>query len=156
MGKFLIGVLTGFILTVLVFILVVVAAIRFRDKPPTVAEGSTLVLRLDGEIPERPPIELPIPFLQEHTVTVANVWGLLRRAATDSRAQSPRGGALGPGDRLGQAAGITRRHRAVQKIRQAGDCVSAQSQRPRILSGDRMQQDLHGSRRPAESQGHAH
>ena len=34
MGKFLIGVLTGFALTVLVFILIVVAALRFREKPP--------------------------------------------------------------------------------------------------------------------------
>lgn len=54
MGKFLIGVLTGFALTVLVFILIVVAALRFREKAPTVAEGSTLILRLNGEIPELP------------------------------------------------------------------------------------------------------
>src|SRR5262245_25083821 len=85
MGKFLIGVATGFALTVLVFILMVVAALRFREKPPAVADGSTLILRLDGDIPERPPIELPIPFLQDHTPTVANVWGLLRRAAADGR-----------------------------------------------------------------------
>jgi protease IV len=85
MGKFLIGVLTGFALTVLIFILVVVAAVRFREKPPAVADGSTLILRLNGDIPERPPIELPLPFLQDHTMTVANVWGLLRRAASDTR-----------------------------------------------------------------------
>src|SRR5919201_965863 len=86
MGKFLIGVLTGFALTVLVFILVVAAALRFREKAPAVAEGSTLILRLNGEIPERPPIEFPLPFLQDRSaVTVANVWGLLRRAATDTR-----------------------------------------------------------------------
>jgi len=85
MGKFLIGVLTGFALTVLIFILVVVAALRFREKPQAVADGATLILRLHGDIPERPPIELPFPFLQDHAVTVANVWGLLRRAASDTR-----------------------------------------------------------------------
>ena len=85
MGKFLIGVATGFALTVLLLILVVAAALRFREKPPAVADGSTLILRLDGEIPERPPIELPLPFLQDHTVTVVNVWSMLRRAAADAR-----------------------------------------------------------------------
>src|SRR5690349_2172861 len=85
MGKFLIGVATGFALTVLVFILIVVAALRFREKAPVVADGSTLILRLNGDIPERPPIELPLPFLQDHSVTVANVWSLLRRAASDGR-----------------------------------------------------------------------
>src|SRR5438128_492804 len=86
MGKFLIGVLTGFVVTVLVFVFVVVAALRFREKPPTVADGSTLILRLNGEIPEQPPIEFPLPFLQDRSaITVANVWGLLRRAAGDAR-----------------------------------------------------------------------
>src|SRR5581483_6339092 len=86
MGKFLLGVLTGLALTFLIFVLIVVAVLRFKAKPPEVADGSTLILRLDGDIPEKPPIELPIPFLQDRdSTTVANVWGLLRRAATDSR-----------------------------------------------------------------------
>ena len=63
MGKFLIGVFTGFALTVLVFVLIVVAALRVREKPTPVADGSTLILRLNGEIPELPPIEFPLPFL---------------------------------------------------------------------------------------------
>jgi protease IV len=86
MGKFLIGVLTGFGLTVLVLILIVVAALRFREKPPTVADGSTLILRLNGDIPEQPPIQFPLPLLQDrNAVTVANVWGMLLRAAADAR-----------------------------------------------------------------------
>src|SRR5262249_15905708 len=86
MGKFLLGVLTGFALTVLVIVLIVVAALRFREKAPAVADGSTLILNLDCDIPERPPIELPLPFLQDrNAVTVANVWMLLRRAASDNR-----------------------------------------------------------------------
>jgi protease-4 len=89
MGKFLLGVLTGFVLIVLVFVLLVVAAMKFREKPPTVADGTTVVFRLDGEIPERAPIELPLPFLQDrNAITVANVWSLLRRAAADSRVKA--------------------------------------------------------------------
>lgn len=86
MGKFLLGVLTGFVLVFLMFVLVVVAAMKFRDKPPVVADGSTLVLKLTGEVPEKAPIEMPLPFLQDRsTLTVVNVWGMLRRAAADQR-----------------------------------------------------------------------
>src|SRR5436190_3832418 len=86
MGKFLLGVLTGFALLVLILVLVIFAALRFREKAPEVADGSTLILRLDGEIPERPPVEFPLPFLQDrNAITVANVWGILRRAAADTR-----------------------------------------------------------------------
>src|SRR5579872_6988913 len=86
MGKFLLGVLSSFAIVFLMFVLIVVAALKFREKPPVVADGSTLVLRLSGDIPERPPIEMPLPFLQErNSLTVANVWGILRRAAADSR-----------------------------------------------------------------------
>jgi protease-4 len=86
MGKFLLGVLTGLAITVLVVVLIVVAALRFREKPPEVADGSTLILRIDGDVPERPPIQLPFPFLEErNTMTVANLWAVLRRAAGDAR-----------------------------------------------------------------------
>jgi protease IV len=86
MGKFLLGVLTGLVLVFLMLVLLVVAAFRFREKAPVVADGSTLVLRLNGEVPERAPIELPLPFLEDrNALTVANVWGLLRRAAADGR-----------------------------------------------------------------------
>src|SRR5579864_5558897 len=86
MGKFLLGELTGLVLVVLVFVLIVVAAMKFREKPPVVADGSTLVLKLTGDLPEKAPIEMPLQFLQDrNTLTVANVWGMLRRAAADTR-----------------------------------------------------------------------
>ena len=34
--------------------LVLVAAVRMRNKPPDVADNSVLVLRLEGDIPEKP------------------------------------------------------------------------------------------------------
>src|SRR5580704_2031992 len=86
MAKFLIGVLTGFILVVLFLFIAVFAIARLREKPPSIASGSTLILPLEGEIPERAPVEYPIPFLEQRTPpTVAEVWATLRKAASDSR-----------------------------------------------------------------------
>ena len=96
MGKFLLGVLTGLALVFLVFVLIVAAALKFRERPPVVADGSTLVLKLAGEVPEKAPIEMPLQFLQDrNTLTVANVWGMLRRAAGDTRIKAL---VLEPGD----------------------------------------------------------
>lgn len=86
MSKFLIGVLTGAILLGLLLVIVFFAAVRGRESPPKIADGSTLVLELEGEISERTPVEFPIPFFQQRTrLTVENVWSLLRKAAADSR-----------------------------------------------------------------------
>ena len=85
-AKFLVGILTGFILTVLVLILIGFTLARLRSKPPEIASNSTLVLRLDGSLPERPPLEFPLPiFEQKSPLTVEEVWALLRQAATDPR-----------------------------------------------------------------------
>ena len=61
-----------------------------------VADGSTLVLHLEGELPEQPPVTLPIPFLEEQQpMTMVETWQLLRKAAVDSRIKAlvlePRG-----------------------------------------------------------------
>ncbi len=86
MAKFLIGVVTGIILVFLILFIGVFAVARMREKPPSVADGSTLILDLDGDIPERAPVEFPIPFLQQRMPpTVADVWTTLRKAAVDGR-----------------------------------------------------------------------
>ena len=84
MGKFLLGVATGIVLVILTVVLLTFAALRFREKPPQIADNSVLVLRLSGELPEKPPIELP-DFLGggQVAVTVADVWQSLRKAAAD-------------------------------------------------------------------------
>src|SRR5258706_14405302 len=85
MAKFLIGVLTGIILVGLFLVIAIFALARMREKPPVVADGSTLILDLEGEIPERAPVEFPIPFLERRNApTVENVWTTLRKAAADS------------------------------------------------------------------------
>lgn len=88
MGKFLLGVVTGVILVVLIFVIGIFAALSFGSRPAAVADGSTLILHLQGDVPETPPFDLPvsIPFIQPQTpLTVQNVWSILRRAAADSR-----------------------------------------------------------------------
>jgi protease IV len=84
MGKFLIGFVTGIALVFLTVVLLVFALLRFREKPPQIAANSVLVLRLDGAIPEKPPVELP-SFLggDRAPVTVAGVWMSLKKAAAD-------------------------------------------------------------------------
>jgi len=86
MAKFLIGVITGVVLVFLTLILLFLAALRFREKPPQIADNSVLVMRLEGEIREKAPVELP-EFLggqQRSNLTVANIWLNLRKAAADS------------------------------------------------------------------------
>src|SRR5437879_8182130 len=87
MAKFLIGLVTGAILTILFGIVVVFSLARFgSEKRVTVPDNATLILHLEGDIPERPLVEYPIPFFEQHTPsTVKDVWELLRKAAVDSR-----------------------------------------------------------------------
>jgi len=85
MGKFLLGLLTGLLLVFLVLVLVFFAAWRLRDRPPDIADNSVLVLRLQGEIPEKPPVEMPAFLVGDHPgLTVAGFWMTLQKAAADS------------------------------------------------------------------------
>src|SRR6185369_16314660 len=87
MAKFLIGLVTGLVLAILLGVVVVFSLVRFgTEKRVTVPENATLLLRLEGDIPERPPLEFPIPFFEQQTAsTVKDVWELLRKAAVDTR-----------------------------------------------------------------------
>jgi protease-4 len=84
MVKFLVGLITGVLLVFLGFILLLFVLFQFREKPPQIAENSVLVLRLEGDIPEKPPLELPA-FLGAGgpELTVAQVWMTLQKAAAD-------------------------------------------------------------------------
>lgn len=90
MLKFLTGLVSGVILTAVILVIGLFAIAysfgRNRERPLVIADGSTLVLRLDGEIPERPPVDYNIPFFGTHSpLTVENVWSTLRKAAADTR-----------------------------------------------------------------------
>ena len=86
MVKFLIGLATGVALVFLAIILLFVVALRFRESPPSIASNSVLVLRLSGELPEKPPMELPSFISDDHApLTVIGVWSALDKAAADAR-----------------------------------------------------------------------
>ena len=85
MVKFLIGLITGVLLVFLAFIFLVFILFQFREKPPQIAENSVVVLRLEGNIPEKPPLELPAFLgIGGSGLTVADVWMTLQKAAADS------------------------------------------------------------------------
>ena len=89
MVKFLVGVAVGIALVLLSFLLLIVIALQFREKPPVIADHSVLVLKLSGELPEKPPVELPSFLGGDHApVTVASVWSALDKAAADSHIQA--------------------------------------------------------------------
>jgi protease IV len=84
MVKFLIGLATGVALVFLSILLLIVIAVQFKDKPPVIASGSVLVMRLEGELPEKPPVEIPSFLGGDHTpVTVIGAWSALEKAAAD-------------------------------------------------------------------------
>jgi protease-4 len=86
MVKFLIGLVTGVALVFLSVILLFVIALRFREGAPVIADNSVLVLRVSGDLPEKPPMELPSFVGEDHTpLTVIGVWSALEKAAADGR-----------------------------------------------------------------------
>jgi protease IV len=102
MKKFLLGLLTGLVLAGLSLFILFFALMRLGDHKPEVPDGATLVVRLEGEVPEVAPVELPLPFFESQTpLTVTDLHDVLERAATDSRIKAlvfaPRGAAAGWG-----------------------------------------------------------
>jgi len=100
MKKLVLGFGIGLAFAVLAAVIIGTVAMRVSDRPPTVEEGSTLVLHLEGTLPEQPQVELPIPFLEDQQpMTVVETWQLLRKAAADPRIKAvvlePRGLSVG-------------------------------------------------------------
>ncbi len=88
MLKFLIGVLTGIIFAVLIVVIGVFAISlslgKKGERAPVVASNSVVVLRVEGDVPERPAIDYNIPFFENKaSLTVENIWSVLRKAAAD-------------------------------------------------------------------------
>jgi protease-4 len=88
MAKFLIGLATGVLITFLTIFLFFLFLIRFREKPPVLASNSVLVMRLAGEVPEKPPMEIPILGGDKSPVTVTSVWMALHKAAVDKNVRA--------------------------------------------------------------------
>ncbi len=100
MKKFLLGFLIGLVFAGLGAVIVGFAAMRLGDRRPTVSSNATLVLHLEGDMPEQQPVDYPLPFLQEQqAVTIPETWQMLRKAAVDPRIKAivlePRGLSIG-------------------------------------------------------------
>ena len=100
MKNFFFGLVVGILLVGLTLVIIVFALVRVAGsigaRPVSIAEGSTLVLKLEGDLPEKLPPEIPLPFLEEQTpITIPEVWETFRKAAEDSRVKGiifePRG-----------------------------------------------------------------
>jgi protease-4 len=86
MKKFLIGLVVGLALAGMFVLIAVLAMAKLGDQKPVVAKDATLVLRLEGEIPEKAPLDMGIPFLNEAPpATVIDIWQSLQRAAVDPK-----------------------------------------------------------------------
>jgi protease-4 len=87
--KFLIGLLAGFILAGLTVVILVFAAIKLGDGQPSIPSKGTLVVHLDGSIPERAPVAIPLPWFESQTpLTLYEVWDLFRKAEKDARVEA--------------------------------------------------------------------
>ena len=123
MKKFLLGILCGVVIAALASVVLVFAVARFSDRKPSVADGSTLVLRMSGEVPERAPVEISLPFFEEQgSPTVLETWIALNRAANDPKIKAvvlePRGLRTGWGK-------LQELRAAVEKFKQSGKPVYA-------------------------------
>src|SRR5690349_4389755 len=97
MAKFFIGFVIGLLFAGLVCVILVFAAIRLGgSNKPQVASNSALILHLEGDFPEQPSVDVPIPLLQEQQpITTLETWRMLQGAASDSKIKAlvlePRG-----------------------------------------------------------------
>ncbi|HVT93781.1 MAG TPA: signal peptide peptidase SppA [Bryobacteraceae bacterium] len=102
MKKFLLGLLVGVVFCFMVLAVFAFALARIGQSKTDVEDGSTLVLALEGSIPEKSPADIPLPFLESQArVTVSDLWLTLRKAAADPRIKAivfePRGLSAGWG-----------------------------------------------------------
>ncbi len=89
MKKFLLGVAVGLVLAGMGLVILAFALARLGERRPTVADGATLMFRLEGPVPEQPPVEIPLPFWESQSpITVRDTWEMLHRAADDKRVKA--------------------------------------------------------------------
>jgi protease-4 len=146
MKRFLLGVLVGLLVAGLVIVILIFAALRFGEHKVVVADGSTLMLHLEGDLPEQAPVDPSLPFLQaRQSLTVFDTWMLLRKAAADPRIKAlvfePRAISAG----WAKVSEIHSEILAFRKSGQAGVCLPARRGCARILSGHRRRPGVHGA-----------
>jgi protease IV len=128
MGKYLLGVLTGFILVFVAVVLLFFVAWQFREKPPNIAGNSVLLMRMDGEIPEKPPVEMPAILGGDGPgLTVTGFWLAMQKAAADSRIKAV---VLEPEGISAGWAKLEEMRGDIERFRKSGKPVYAYLRRP--------------------------
>ncbi len=84
MRSFLLGLVAGVTLVPLLALGIAWGVIAWRERPPKIEPGTTLVLRLNGVIPEKEPASW-LPFDERETLTTFGLWRTLANAAADPR-----------------------------------------------------------------------
>jgi protease-4 len=101
MKKFVFGFLLGLFFAGLAIVILAFAAVRIGGgRKANVADNSTLVLHMEGDLPEQAPMDYGLPFLSDQqSLSVAENWQLLRNAAADPHIKAivlePRGLSVG-------------------------------------------------------------
>ncbi len=85
MGKFLFGFAAGVVVVFLALFLLFYFAVHAPNVPPEIAANSALVVRLSGDVPEKPGVELPALLGGTAVTTIPGIWMDLKKAAVDSR-----------------------------------------------------------------------
>jgi len=128
MKKFLLGLLSGFVLAAMAVVILAFALMRVGDRRAPVPDASILTLRLEGSIPEQAPITIPLPWFesQAHS-TVADLWAILHEASRDSHVRAillePRGLQAG-------WAKLDELRRGLERFRKSGKPVYAYLSNP--------------------------
>ncbi|MEO8027550.1 MAG: signal peptide peptidase SppA [Bryobacteraceae bacterium] len=102
MKNFFIGLFCGVVFAGLAAFIFLFAVIRLSttERKPSVPESAALVMKLEGDLPEVPPLDVPLPFLESQTPsTIVETWRMLQRAGTDPHVKAlvlePRGLGVG-------------------------------------------------------------
>jgi protease-4 len=100
MKKWFLGLLSGFFLAFLLLIATGLSSWYLRERPPSVPANSTLVVEIEGDLPERAPADLPGQLLgRPGQLTLLSVVRNIEKAALDRRITAillkPRGLQLG-------------------------------------------------------------
>ena len=102
MKRFLFGCFFGVLFVGLVIVVLGVVAVHYGggSHKSTVADNSTLVLHLEGDLPERTAVDYGVPFLSDQQpLSIVENWQLLRNAGADPHIRAiilePRGLSVG-------------------------------------------------------------
>jgi len=86
MKNFFLGLLIGFLLAALGAAIAFIVIVRAGAAPPSIPSSSILVVPIRGSVPEKPGLEIPLPYFEQTSApTVRDTWELLKKAAADSR-----------------------------------------------------------------------